>query len=214
MDAVRRARERGLESLCDVEVLSIAMGSAASNAARLIERSGGLAGLSVQPIADAPRSVLRVLASLELARRLHRVTEERSMRLPHARAVARWAEPLTVLEHEELWLLALDARNRLRAARRVAMGGLSGLHVAVRDPLRLALREAASAFVLVHNHPSGDPTPSAEDISFTRRLAGAAEVMGTPLLDHVVVGRDGFASMLDAGLLGQNNSSCAPPPGG
>ena len=93
------------------------------------------------------------------------------------------------------------------------MGGLSGLHVAVRDPLRLALRDAASAFVLVHNHPSGDPTPSKEDISFTQRLFDAAAVMGTPLLDHVVIGREGFVSMLDADLL-QNSSSCvlAPAP--
>jgi DNA repair protein RadC len=199
-----------MESLCDAEVLSIAMGSAMSRAAELIERAGGLVGLAMHPIADASRPTLRVLASLELARRLHRSIETQNIRMPHSRAVARWAQPLTVLEHEELWLLALDARNRMRSSRRVAMGGLSGLHVAVRDPLRLALRDAASAFVLVHNHPSGDPTPSAEDISFTRRLADAAAVMGTPLLDHVVIGRDGFVSMLDAGLLHSVPSKSVP----
>lgn len=63
------------------------------------------------------------------------------------------------------------------------------------DPLRLALRAAASGFVLVHNHPSGDPAPSAEDVAFTRRVASAAVVVGTPLLDHVVVARDGFSSV-------------------
>src|SRR6516165_8544705 len=134
MDAVRRARERGLESLSDSEVLSIAMGMLPSQAARWIERAGGLAAL-VQPLLDAKRPVLRVMAALELGRRLHRQLEERQIRFPHAPAVARWADHLMPLEHEELWMLALDARNRLRAARKVAMGGLSGLHVAVRDPL-------------------------------------------------------------------------------
>lgn len=63
------------------------------------------------------------------------------------------------------------------------------------DPLRYALRAAASGFVLVHNHPSGDPTPSVEDVSFTRRVAAAAAVVGVPLLDHVVVTREGFSSV-------------------
>jgi DNA repair protein RadC len=67
--------------------------------------------------------------------------------------------------------------------------------VRAADPLRLALRAAASGFVLVHNHPSGDPTPSAEDVTFTRRVADAASVVGVPLLDHVVVAREGFASV-------------------
>jgi DNA repair protein RadC len=76
--------------------------------------------------------------------------------------------------------------------------------ISPRDPLRAALREGASAFVLVHNHPSGDPTPSPEDISFTQKIAAAADVVATPLLDHVVVARSGYASLLDSGLM--------PPP--
>lgn len=63
------------------------------------------------------------------------------------------------------------------------------------DALRIALRAAASGFVLVHNHPSGDSQPSPEDLAFTRRLAGAAAIVGMPLLDHVVVTRDGFSSV-------------------
>src|SRR5258708_6677875 len=107
-----------------------------------------------------------------------------------------WARSrLVPLDHEELWLLALDGRNGLRSARRVASGGLHGMHVTARDPLRLALREGASAFVLVHNHPSGDPTPSDEDVSFTRNIAAGAAIVGVPLVDHVVVARDGFKSI-------------------
>jgi DNA repair protein RadC len=95
----------------------------------------------------------------------------------------------------------LDGNQGLRAARQVARGGLHGMHVGPRDPLRLALRDGGSAFVLVHNHPSGDPTASQEDIRFTAHVAQAADVVGVPLLDHVIVARNGYASLLDQGLL-------------
>jgi DNA repair protein RadC len=91
--------------------------------------------------------------------------------------------------------------NGLRAARRVAEGGLHGCAVDPRDILRAALREAASAFVLVHNHPSGDPAPSDEDISLTNMVARAGAVLGTPLVDHVIVAAGGHASLFDLGLL-------------
>ena len=89
---------------------------------------------------------------------------------------------LGALEHEELWLLALDARGRLRTARRIAKGGLCGIGLRAKDPLVHALRAGALGFVLLHNHPSGDPTPSAEDLAFTKAVALSAEVVGLPLL--------------------------------
>jgi DNA repair protein RadC len=214
MDAVHRARERGLESLCDAELLSILLGVKESVAARVIEHHGGLAGMTcstLSHVAGAERALLRVAASIEIAKRTWRAQSEGEMRIPHAAAVAHWGGFLTALEHEELWVLSLDAKNALRAARRIAMGGLSGLHVGVRDPLRVVVRDAASAFVLVHNHPSGDPTPSEDDVRFTERVVRAADVVGTPLLDHVIVARRGFSSLLDAGLMPQpNRPSCAP----
>ena len=145
----------------------------------------------------------RLLAGIELGKRV--LTSEltpASLRFGDAAAVDKWARPrLAPLEHEELWVLALDGRQGLRAARRVALGGVHGLHVSMRDVLRIVLREAASSFVAVHNHPSGDPRPSAQDLDFTLRLARAAQTVGTPLLDHVVVARDGYASMLSEGAL-------------
>jgi DNA repair protein RadC len=83
----------------------------------------------------------------------------------------------------------------------VASGGIRGLHIGVRDVLRLVLREAASAFVLVHNHPSGDPTPSDEDAAFTRAAVEGADAVGTPPLDHVIVVRQRASSMFDLGLV-------------
>jgi DNA repair protein RadC len=73
--------------------------------------------------------------------------------------------------------------------------------VGVRDVLRVALREAASSFILVHNHPSGDPTPSEEDVAFTRTIAAGAVLVGTPLVDHVVIAREHASSLFDLGLL-------------
>jgi DNA repair protein RadC len=145
----------------------------------------------------------RVAAAIELGRRAaFAASQEPNVRMPDRRAVEEWARPrLATLDHEELWLLALDGHHGLRAARSVASGGIHGLHVAARDPLRIALREGASAFVLVHNHPSGDPCPSPEDVTFTRSLADAASLVGTPLLDHVVVARRRSCSMLELGVL-------------
>jgi DNA repair protein RadC len=123
-------------------------------------------------------------------------------RFPSSAAVDGWARPrIASLDHEELWALVLDGHQGLRAARLVARGGLHGLHVGARDPLRLALRDGGSAFVLVHNHPSGDPAASEEDVRFTEQVARAADVVGLPLLDHVIVARGGYASMLDVGLI-------------
>ena len=135
-----------------------------------------------------------VAAVFELARRLELAREQPLTKLTSAAAVVAWARPrIGALAHEELWMLALDGRGHLRAARCVARGGLHGAAVRAADPIRAALRADASAFVLVHNHPSGDPTPSREDIALTAQVAAAAQVTGVPLLDHVVVARSGFA---------------------
>jgi DNA repair protein RadC len=145
----------------------------------------------------------RLAAAIELGRRaIDAASSEAPRRLADREAVEAWARPrLATIDHEELWLLAVDGHYGLRAARRVASGGIHGLHVGTRDPLRVAIREAASAFVLVHNHPSGDPTPSAEDVAFTASLVEAAALVGTPLLDHVVIARRRAVSMLELGLL-------------
>lgn len=151
---------------------------------------------SAQRPIGAPRaSARRIAAAFELGRRAARDGIAPTS-IACSADVAAWAATrLAGLDHEELWLLALDGRSRLRAVRCVAKGGLHGMGVRAADPIRFALRAAASGFVLVHNHPSGDPAPSAEDVEFTRRVAAAAAVVGTPLLDHVVVASEGFSSI-------------------
>jgi DNA repair protein RadC len=206
----------GIDALSDVELVALLLGTGSAAepvhvvATRLLEEHGGVGGLSRSGTsAIAARhgvgfaKASRITAAIELGRRVQaEAMRPPTERMVDGRAVDAWARPrLGALDHEELWVLAVDGQNGLRAARRVGLGGLHGLHVSLRDPLRAALREAASAFVLVHNHPGGDATPSLEDIEFTRRLSEAAELVGAPLLDHVIVARTGFTSMLERALL-------------
>jgi len=146
---------------------------------------------------------VRISAALELGRRVvEEAARPAELHLPDADAVFAWAMTrLATLDHEELWVLCLDGRHGLISARLAAAGGLHGLHVSARDVVRIAVREAASAFVLIHDHPSGDPTPSDEDVAFTHAAQIAADAVGTALLDHVVVSRSGYTSMLHEGLL-------------
>jgi len=211
-----RAVQDGVGCLGDAELVAVLLGTGLQGtpvgvlAAELLDEHGGVAGLARAGVGELASSsglgaakAARVAAAIELGRRASFAASlEPRVRLPDRHAVEAWARPrLAGLDHEELWLLALDGHHGMRAVRRIASGGIHGLHVTARDPLRVAVREAASAFVLVHNHPSGDPTPSDEDVTFTRAVADAASVVGTPLLDHVIVARQRSSSMLDMGLL-------------
>ena len=207
-----RAVAVGVDMLGDAELLAIVLGTGCRGlpvtvlAEALLEEHGGLRGLAKAGVGEmaqrsgmGPAKGARIAAAVELGRRAALAASLGvDVRIPDRTAVEAWARPrLATLDHEELWLLALDGHHGLKAARRVASGGIHGLHVAARDPLRIALREAATGFVLVHNHPSGDPEPSEEDVAFTRSVAGAAAVVGVPLFDHVVVARRRSVSILD-----------------
>ncbi|HEX5135343.1 MAG TPA: JAB domain-containing protein [Planctomycetota bacterium] len=94
-----------------------------------------------------------------------------------------------------------EARHRVMKEQVVSIGSLTTSIVHPREVFRPAIREAAGAIVLVHNHPSGDPRPSDEDVAVTQRLSHAAELLGIRVLDHVIVGDGAYASMEEAGLL-------------
>jgi DNA repair protein RadC len=214
-----RARERaiavGVDALADAELVALVLGTGSAAepvhvlAQALLDDMGGVRGLARAGLGElaarrglGPAKGARLAAATELGKRLFEASSRREgVPFSDPDAVDAWARPrLATLEHEELWGLALDGRRRLRAARRIAVGGLHGIHVLARDPLRAMIREGASSFVLVHNHPSGDSHPSEDDLRFTERIAAAAEVVATPLLDHVVIGSPGYTSLLNAGL--------------
>jgi len=178
-------------------------------ATRALSEAGSL--MRMRAMSDAALSDLlalggettaRLRAALELGEALH-LPRRRALLVMGPSTVYRWARRrLLGLCFEELWLLALDAQSRFRAARCVARGGTNAVSVTVRDVLRVALSEGASAFVLVHNHPSGDPTPSTHDIAMTHAVGAGAATVGVPLVDHVVVATSGFRTIELSGWSG------------
>jgi len=210
-----RALEGGVGALSDAELLAMVLGTGGVGApvsvvaSRLLASTGGLAGLAnlgpggLEALPGlGPAKAARVAAAVELGRRSRRA--EPSPRAFRSSAdVAAWLTArLGDLEHEELWMLGLDGRNRLRGARRLGQGGAHGCAITPRDVFRAALAEGATALLLGHNHPSGVPRPSEEDIRSTSHIREAGELVGVPLLDHVIVAPDGrFASLLDLGLI-------------
>lgn len=108
---------------------------------------------------------------------------------------------LRSLQHEQVWMVGLDARNGVTSRCRVAEGGQHGCALLVRDVLRVAVQFGAHCFVLAHNHPGGDPRPSAEDVHLTEKISAAALCVGIPLLDHVIITRRAHTSLLKLGLI-------------
>jgi len=211
-----RALAEGIASLGDADLLAVLLGTGVAGrpvtfvAAALLDGFGGIEGLSrLGPAALAEQrgvgmvKALRVAAALELgARVVRREAASPATVCNSAEVAAHMAPRIAGLPHEEMWLVCLDGRNRVRGLRRVAQGGLHGMSVQPRDVLRAAIYEAASAMILVHNHPSGDPSPSPEDLVLTRKIAEAAAAIGVPLVDHVIVEPSGrYASLLDLGVL-------------
>jgi DNA repair protein RadC len=105
------------------------------------------------------------------------------------------------LDRESVWVACLDAKNRVACLSQVSVGSLDASMMHPREVMKVALLANASAIILVHNHPSGDPTPSAEDHAVTRRIGEAATILGLRFLDHLIVGHDRFYSFCDEGVL-------------
>jgi DNA repair protein RadC len=149
-----------------------------------------------------PAKAAKILAALDLGRRA--VEEERGDR-ERVRCAAdvyglmRLA--LRDLAHEEFHVLLLNTQNEVTRQLQVTRGTLDASLVHPREVFRAAIAEAAASVILVHNHPSGDPTPSQEDRAVTRQLRSAGSIVGIEVLDHVIVGERRYVSFAEAGLL-------------
>jgi DNA repair protein RadC len=138
----------------------------------------------------------RIVAALELGRRTRTDGLMPGVPIRGPADVARLMSPsLAHLRQEEFHALLLDRQHRLRKSVLVTRGTLDASLIHAREVFRPAILESAAAVILVHNHPSGDPTPSAEDRSVTRQLRRAGEQIGIPILDHVIIGASGWASV-------------------
>jgi len=150
-----------------------------------------------------PAGAARLLACLELARRASAwpVSERPVVSTPED-VVRLCATQLRGLDREHFWALALSTKNRLLRMVEVSVGSLNASIVHPRELFKEAVRVSAASVVVVHNHPSGDPTPSGADLQLTRRLAKAGEVLGIELIDHVVIGDGGaHVSLREMGVL-------------
>ncbi len=138
----------------------------------------------------------RLAAAFELARRLHgsRRAQRPSVRSP-SRVLRLLEDEVRGSEQERFFVLLLDGKHALRRIELVSLGTLTTSLVHPREVFRPAVRAAAAAVVCAHNHPSGDPEPSAEDVEVTRRLLDAGKLLGIPVLDHVVLGDGRFVSL-------------------
>lgn len=202
-----RPRERLLEqgggSLSDSELLAVLLrtgragASALQIALEVLRENGGLTGLltatphSLRRNGLGPAKAAALLAAVEVGRRLAREELDREP-LSRPVDVARYlALRYRSCEQEVMGALFLDARSRLLGEREMFRGTASRISVEPREILRECLQRGAAAVYLFHTHPSGDPSPSAEDLLFTRRMAEAAEIVGVRLADHVVLGDRG-----------------------
>jgi DNA repair protein RadC len=215
-----RPRERlsslGPAALTTVELLAILIGTgtagrdAGSIAGQLLDLGGGtLRGLAQRSWAGLARvpgvgrvKAARLAAAFELARRASVETRDPRRDVGSPADVYRWCGPqLRDLLVEEFHVLALDAQNRITRQLLITRGILNGSLVHPREVFRAAIAEAAAGVILVHNHPSGSPTPSPEDRAVTTQLVAAGKLLDVPVYDHVIVGGDRYFSFAEAGLL-------------
>ncbi len=200
----------------ELEALTLLLGD--DDLARALhEAPGGWRDLSVAEITfvvDEPTQRHRLLA-LQCLSRPHRTLDPDQVTSPSVVAEI-YADRLGDLMTERMVAIALDGRRHVLAEVEVARGGRHGMVLTAADVLRPMIRAGATAFILTHNHPSGSAEPSQADVEMTTVLEAAADIVGVPLLDHVVVaGRGGgWCSMLELGLLNtkENDERTQHPP--
>ncbi len=211
-----RLRSLGAQALTAVELIALLLGpggagrSSAETAQRLLHRAGGsLRRLGQLPIATLTElhglgeaKALAVHAALELGRRLAAEASDEGEPMRGPRDVWRFYAPrMEGLTVEEFHVAVLDAQHRLERDILVSRGILNSSLVHPREVFREAIAERAASIVLVHNHPSGDPTPSVDDRAITAQLVSAGRLLDIPIQDHIVLGRGRFVSFAEAGLL-------------
>jgi len=211
-----RLKDLGAQALSTAELLAILIGTGTAGSSALVlaqnvlaQSDGSLRRLASRPVAaltavhgmGAARAVA-IHAALELGRRLGAESRDEGAPLRNPRDVwAAYAPRLEDLPVEEFHVAVLDAQHRLDRDITITRGILNSSLVHPREVFREAIAERAAAIILVHNHPSGDPTPSADDRAITAQLVAAGRLLDIPVADHVVIGRGRYLSFAEGGLL-------------
>lgn len=215
-----RPRERladyGPSALSDAELLAILLrvGVKGENAVqvgqRLLSDFGGLVGLHrvsfdevCQQHGLGKAKAAQIKAAIEIGNRLaqRRVAEDNRISIHSPKDVADFVQyEMGVLDQEELRVLLLDTRNRLEKMEKLYKGSLNSSTVRIGELFKEAIRRNVASIIIIHNHPSGDPSPSPEDINLTRAAVQAGKILDVEVLDHIIIGRDRFVSLKDKGL--------------
>lgn len=214
-----RPRERMLQygagALSHAELLAIILRtgtvseSALRLASRILSESGGLRSLvdmskdqltQIKGIGDA--KALQIMAGIELGRRIAKSTFSERITIRSPKDIANlMSEELRYLQKEHFVCLFLNTKNHVLAQETLSMGSLNASIVHPREVFRAAIKRSSASIVCVHNHPSGDPTPSPEDIQLTHRLVEAGTIIGIEVLDHVIIGDQRFISLKEEGFM-------------
>ncbi len=208
---------RGASALSDTELLAILLrtGTSSVSVLHLAEevlvkyRDKGLVSmmnLSPQEIASIHgvglAKAATIVAAVELGRRLSTRAAQKTEKIDGPEDAAHYAMPaLRYAQKEHFLVMLLDVRNRVLAMPTVSIGGLTSSVAHPREIFREAIQYSAASMILLHNHPSGDPTPSREDIQITKQMIKAGEIMGIPVLDHIILANDDFLSLKEANCL-------------
>lgn len=218
LDEMDRPRERlaklGPQALSNAELLAILLrvGVTGENAVqvgqRLLNELGGLTGIHRAEFAEVcqlhgigPAKAAQIKAAIELGRRMVLDTpdERPAIHCPQDAANLIMYE-MSALDQEELRVMLLDTRNRVTETQSVYRGSLNSSQVRVGELFKHAIRRNSAAIIVVHNHPSGDPTPSPDDVAVTRAIVQAGRLLDVEVLDHLVIGKWQFVSMKERGL--------------
>jgi DNA repair protein RadC len=218
MQLDERPRERlqnlGPASLSSSELLAIILNtgikgeSVTSIAQRMLSSHGGLAGLMRMEFVEMAgirgvgrAKAAKVKAALEIGRRVSMLAEEDrpSVGTPEDIVLMLGVE-MMALEQEELRVVLLDTKHHIIGTSNVYRGTVNAVTVRMADIFKPAVRHSATAMALVHNHPSGDPSPSAADVQMTREAVAAGKMLDTPVIDHVIIGHGKHVSLKRLGL--------------
>jgi len=218
LPAQERPRERlkkyGAASLSNAELLAIILRTGAASesvlnlSAKLLARFGGLSGLAKAGFGElcmerglAEAKAAQLKAALELGRRLLSTQPEERLVVKSPQDIANLLQAeMSLLDQEELRLVLLNTKNQVLAISQLYKGSVNTSLIRVSELFREAVRENCPALVVVHNHPSGDPTPSPEDIEITEQIVKAGKLLDIEVLDHLIIGHQRYVSLKERGL--------------
>ena len=210
-----RLLKRGAEAMNTMELLAIILrtgvkgDSVLMTSQKLLSEFGNLQNIAQASVAEMCRvrgigkaKAIQIKAALELGKRIEDPDYKPGypVQTPEE-AVKSVQSKLKGKRKEHFYILCLNTRNRVDETRQVSIGNLDSSIVHPREVFKDAISSLAAAVIFVHNHPSGDLEPSAEDINLTKRLIEAGELLGIPVLDHIIVGNKGYTSLKSRNLI-------------